>query len=163
MNDIGIGNQLGMEKMKKMKSCFILASLMLSFILLMITGCGKKGPPIAPRIEPPASVNDLHGSAEEDILLLTWTIPERSSGVEGFIVYRSRTPVSEPECTTCPVLYERVIDIPLLEKDPEDLKDRTMTHTEVLERGYRYIYKVNPYMEGGRIGKDSNYFKMTFE
>ncbi len=148
---------------KNKKNVFLLMMLSVSFALLITTGCGKKGPPIASRYEMPASVTDLQGKLEGDTLILTWTVPEKSSGVSGFIVYKSTLAVSEPECPTCPILFERVIDIPVLEKDPSDTENRVMTHSEVLQRGFRYVYKVNPYMEGGRIGSDSNTIAVTLD
>jgi len=148
--------------MKKIIKNVFLVSLLLTSFVLIIIGCGKKGPPIASRYEIPSSATDLKGEIQGDTLTLTWTVPEKSSGLTGYIVYRSKTSVSEPECKTCPVLYERVMDIPILEQDPEDMASKVMTHSEVLEMGYRYIYKVNPYMEGGLIGKDSNYYAFTF-
>jgi len=138
-------------------------SLLIGAILILVISCGKKGPPIVPRYdEPPVTIN-LQGTLQEDALTLAWMVPKKSKGITGFIVYRSRTSTDEPECKTCPVLFERVIDIPILEKKSEEMENREMTHTEVLEPGFRYIFKVNPYMEGGQVGKDSNYFVVTFE
>jgi len=149
--------------MKKMnKNVFLVSLLSISFALLII-GCGKKGPPIASKYEMPSSVTDLQGKLEGDTLILTWKVPEKSSGINGFIVYKSKIALSEPECQTCPVLFERVVDIPIMEKNSTDMGSKVMTHGEVLQPGFRYIYKVNPYMEGGRIGKDSNNFVCTFE
>ncbi|MCJ7774016.1 MAG: hypothetical protein MUP22_12890 [Desulfobacterales bacterium] len=147
---------------KNKKNVFLVSLLLISFALLII-GCGKKGPPIASKYEMPSPVTDLQGKLEGDTLILTWEVPKKSLGIAGFIVYKSKTAVSEPECKTCPILFERVIDIPIMEKDPSDMKNKVMTHNEVLELGFRYIYKVNPYMEGGRIGKDSNNYVITFE
>jgi hypothetical protein len=50
-----------------------------------------------------------------------------------------------------------------LEKDMDQKENREMMHREVLEPGYRYIYKVNPYTEGGLVGRDSSYFVVTFD
>jgi predicted small lipoprotein YifL len=155
--------KIGKRQMKKtIKNVFLLSLVLTSFVLIII-GCGKKGPPITPKYKVPSSTTDLRGEIQGETLTLTWTVPKKSSGLTGFIVYRSKTSVSEPECETCPVLYERVMDVPILEKDLEHMDSRIMSHSEVLESGYRYIYKVNPYMEGGLIGKDSNYFVFTFE
>jgi hypothetical protein len=149
--------------MKNNNKYVLLANLLLVCFVLFSIGCGKKGPPIASRQQMPESVIDLKGKVDADTLTLTWIVPENSSHLTGFIVYRSKLAVSKPECKTCPVLFERVIDIPIMEKDPADMENKTMTHSEVLERGFRYIYKVNPYMKGGRIGKDSKYFVYSFE
>lgn len=145
-----------------MKNVFVI-SLIFTGAVILIIGCGKKGPPIAPRYEMPNPATDLKGEIQGDTLTLTWTVPERSKGITGYIVYRSKTSTAEPECKTCPVLFERVMDIPILEKDSEDMENREMAHSETLEKGFRYIYKVNPYMEGGLIGRDSNLYVFTFE
>jgi len=144
--------------MKKMnRNVFRVSLLCISFALLVIS-CGKKGPPIAPKYTIPTPVTDLQGKVEGDTVILNWTIPENVKGIAGYIVYRNRIALSEPECPTCPVLFERVIDVPVLEKEPDKMKDKVMSYSETVEKGFRYIYKVNPYMEGGRIGKDSNLF-----
>ena len=156
-------NSTGNGQMKNLRKNVILTSLMLLIFALIIIGCGKKGPPIVPRMKMPEPVTDLQSSMEGDTLTLTWKVPKMQSAINGYIVYRSKTALTETECEDCPVLFERIIDIPLMEEDPDKQGGTVMTHSELLDKGYKYIYKVNPYIEGGIVGRDSNFVTVTFE
>ena len=143
----------------------ILQSSILITLVLSLSGCGRKAPPIPPsQIQPPA-VNDLSASIDGDTLTLTWTIPQEkgkaTSGLSGFIVYRSKKPLSESDCRDCPVLFKRVADIPIEVSDSGNLKKGHMTYYETLEKGYRYIYKVTSYTNGV-TSKDSNYVEFIY-
>ena len=122
-------------------------------------GCGRKAPPVPPgQVRPPA-VDDLSSSIDGDMLELAWTLPDEkekiASGMTGFIVYKSKTSLSEPDCEKCPVLFKKIADIPVQEKDI----NKKIIYRENLENGYRYIYKVTVYTKTGAFGKDSNYIE----
>ena len=78
--------------------------------------------------------------------------------MSGFYVYRSKTAVSEPECKDCPVLFTRLTDIPITGRVGEE---KTFSYTEILEKGYRYIYKVTVYSKFGLVSSDSNYVEFA--
>jgi hypothetical protein len=141
------------------KDLILLVLIPVSF-LLSLSCCGKKAPPIPPSQTQPPTVDDLGASIDRDELKLTWTIPKEKENVtprmSGFIVYRAKTPLSESDCEDCPVLFERVADIPIEMKGSGNLKEDEMTYDETLEKGYRYIYKVTSYSKGA-TGNDSNY------
>ncbi|MEA3280242.1 MAG: hypothetical protein U9Q38_06560 [Thermodesulfobacteriota bacterium] len=131
-------------------------------IAVFSLGCGRKAPPVPPRYEPPPTVNDLSSSIDKDMIELSWTIPHKkgkiASDPDGFILYRSKTLLSEPVCKKCPVLFKRIADIPIEEKDV----NKKITYEETLEKGYRYIYKVTVYINTGASGKDSNYIEFDY-
>jgi hypothetical protein len=97
--------------------------------------------------------------------MLTWSIPREKEKVisdpSGFIVHRSKMPLSESDCKNCPVLFKRVADIPIEVKASERLEKGSMTYTETLEKGYRYIYKVIGYTKGV-TSSDSNYVDFIY-
>ena len=139
-------------------------SLITIFSILLCTavfplGCGRKAPPVPPGQAKPPVVDDLSSSIDEDMLELAWTIPDEkgkvASGLGGFVVYKSKTSLSESDCKGCPVLFKRIADIPIKEKDI----NKKITYNETLEKGYRYIYKVTVYTKTGASGKDSNYIE----
>ncbi len=140
--------------------------LVLIGFAFIISGCGIKGPPVTPRQIRPPAVKGLTGDIKENIFKLTWTIPEEKeiikSGAEGFFVYRSKTLLSEPDCKGCPVLFSRVADIPIKAKDSGDLNKDKMMYKEALEKGNRYIYKVNVYAKD-ITSSDSNYVEFVFK
>ena len=140
--------------------------LVLIGFVFIITGCGVKGPPVPPRQVVPPAVNDLIKSIDGNTLRLTWTIPGEEemfmSGDAGFIVYSSKTLLSEPYCKDCPVLFTRVADIPIEMKDLEKKDKGIIKYNETLEKGYRYIYKVNTYINGA-VSIDSNRVGFVFK
>ena len=128
-------------------------------VIILLCGCGRKALPVPPGQKPPPTVNDLNSSIEGDVLRLTWTVPEANkrivSNLDGFVVYRSKKMISESDCKKCPVLFKRIADIPIEEKDV----NKKMTYKETLAKDYRYIYKVTVYTNTGASGKDSNYIE----
>ena len=125
-------------------------------LCIVVFGCGRKAPPVPPGQVRPPVVDDLSSSIDEDMLELAWTIPDEkgkiASDLGGFIVYKSKTSLSESACKECPVLFKRTADIPIEEKDI----NKKIIYRENLEKGYRYIYKVTVYANTGVSGKDSN-------
>jgi hypothetical protein len=125
-------------------------------IAVFSPGCGRKAPPVLPGQARPPAVDDLSSSINGDMIELAWTIPDEkgkiASDLVGFIVYKSKTSLSEPVCKECPALFKRIADIPIEEKDI----NKKITYKETLEKGHRYIYKVTVYADNGVTGKDSN-------
>ncbi|MBW1696914.1 MAG: hypothetical protein JRH18_07695 [Deltaproteobacteria bacterium] len=139
-----------------------LNSLILLWVFMapvfFLLSCGKKAPPMPPREKPPAAIKDLSAQVQEDQLVLSWTVPSlKRTG--GFYVYRSKLPISEPECKKCPVLFTRVADISITGLPAEE---KAFTYNETLRKGYRYIYKVTVYSEAGLVSSDSNYVKFVY-
>jgi len=138
----------------------IAISSILICIIVFSIGCGRKAPPVPPGQARPPVVDDLSSSIDGDMLELAWTIPDEEgkivSGLGGFIVYKSKTSISESDCKGCPVLFKKIVDIPIKEKDI----NKKITYRENMEKGYRYIYKVTVYTKTGAFGKDSNYIKL---
>ena len=129
-------------------------------LCIIVFGCGRKAAPVPPGQGRPPAVDDLSSSIDGDILELAWTIPDEKgkivSGLGGFIVYKSKTSLSNPVCKGCPVLFKRIADIPVEEKNI----NKRITYRETLEKGCRYIYKVTVYTKTGASGKDSNYIEL---
>ncbi len=138
------------------------AILLLLLFMGYLAACGKKGPPVPPRIIIPPPVNNLNKTIDEDVLKLTWSAPAAPdkvrAAIAGFIVYRSKQSASKPPCEKCPVLFDRMADIPADTKTPGNLFD----YIETLEKGYVYIYKVTIYIRSRTPGKDSNFVQFQF-
>ena len=134
--------------------------------VFIITGCGVKGPPVPPRQVVPPAVNDLIKSIDGNTLRLTWAIPGEkeifTSGDAGFIVSCSKTLLSEPYCKDCPVRFTRVADIPIETEDLEKKEEGIIKYSEILEKGYRYIFKVNTYLKDA-TSSDSNRVIFVFK
>ncbi len=144
------------------RSLIAIFSILLCIAVFSL-GCGRKAPPVPPgQVRPPA-VDDLSSSIDGDMIELAWTIPDEKGKIAsdsvGFIVYKSKTSLSEPVCKECPALFKRIADIPIEEKDI----NKKITYKETLEKGYRYIYKVTVYTNTGASGKDSNYIEFDHQ
>jgi hypothetical protein len=140
---------------------FVLAVLTgLSFFWI---GCGQKGPPRPPHRPLPPAVKDLSYVVYNQIVELSWTIPDaegrKASPPAAVKVFRSRLTAEEASCENCPVRYSASADIPIHQKRSEKSKPIRMSHTEFIEPGYRYLYKVIVFDEYGISGKDSNVVK----
>jgi len=146
-----------------------LKSLIPAIIILvfLLPGCGKKGPPVPPRHKPVPAVSDLKYGIDGNILTLTWTIPkekEKAKSVfSGFIVYRSKRPISDSDCKNCPKLFQKVSDIPAdIKIDAPGYENKNIEYREEIEKGFVYTYKVVLYAKSGVSSADSNYVDFSF-
>jgi len=149
-------------KMLRSLTAFRLLLLTMAVLgLLVPTGCGVKGPPIPPKMMLPPPVQDLQGRVEDGRVVLTWTPPGRPSGrvmdVAGFRVYRSRIPLSDSDCPSCPLRFEQAAELSL----GGDARAR-MTFSEALQAGHGYTYKVVGYGAGETRFGDSNLVELVF-
>jgi predicted small lipoprotein YifL len=114
--------------------------------LFLLAGCGKKGPPVAPTVIQPIAVETLEGEREGDRVFLSWTMqeasPEQLRNTRGFAVYRSKTSLGDESCMVCPLVFERVGDVPLAFDNRAGLGKERFLYNERVQMGYRYIYKV---------------------
>jgi hypothetical protein len=137
---------------------FTLAGL--SFLWI---GCGKKASPRPPQRRSPPAVKDLSYAVDNRIVELSWTVQgadDRSASAPvGYKVFRSKLSAAESNCEKCPIRFAEIADLPIQMKRSEKAKPTRMRFTEVLEPGYRYIYKVIAYDEDGEGSQDSNTVK----
>ena len=79
--------------------CFAIAALS---VLLLVAGCGKKGPPLAPLVKLPAPPADLAAARRGDTVELSFTVPAvntdgtRPANVASADVYAITAPVTVP-------------------------------------------------------------------
>jgi len=134
---------------------WVLASLSFFWV-----GCGRKGPPSAPRRPLPPVVKDLAYTLHNDTVELSWTVvckDDRSASPAATVkVFRSRLPLEEAGCENCPIRYSVAGDIPIQMERSQKGQGVKMSYAELLEPGYRYYYKVICYGEYGIGGQDSN-------
>ena len=148
-------------------ACIVMLQLLIMLTVGSFMGCGKKGPPNPPGREPvPVVVNDLNKTISGDKLILTWTsVAENSAApkaVVGYYVYRSKRRLSESDCQNCPLIFQRVADIPFDRSRSGSRATHQFEYREPLENGYRYVYKVVGYSKSGATGRDSNTIDFTY-
>lgn len=117
-------------------------------------GCGKKGPPVPPRMPEMKAVTDLAASYENGVVVLAWHHPDSSAAVAGYAVFRFQHAQFPTDCQRCPLLFEKVAKVSL---PPADAGARhKLTWYQSAASGFRYTYKVVPVLSSGFQGPDSN-------
>ena len=145
--------------------CLAVSLSMIIVFVLLFSSCGKKASPVPPRHKKPPAVNDLRTTLDDDTLILTWAIPKKKgkivSDLTGFLVYRSKMPLLDANWEVWPIPFKLISDIPLEVKGSKYIKKGNCTYTEILEKGYWYIYKVIAYRKGIK-SSDSNYVDLFY-
>ena len=67
---------MGALQRPRLRSAAKAALALAGIVWLLGTGCGKKGPPLAPLRLPPERVSDLEALQRGDRIVLSWTAPE---------------------------------------------------------------------------------------
>lgn len=152
-------------KLKPATAIALVATIWLAAAFLT-GGCGKKAPPEPPSGNKPPRVRDLGYSITEKTIKLSWTIPptteKAKSPIVGFLIYRFQQSGHERECPNCPVIFKQVGDVPARSAGSGQPGLAPLVFTQTIEPGYRYIYKVKGYDNGGIGSKDSNFVQFLF-
>lgn len=147
-------------------NAIVLMGLILLASAVIVGGCGKKGPPEPPSGNRPPRVRDLSYSTDENIIKLSWTIPqiteEAKTPAAGFLIYRFKQSAHEEECPSCPVIFKQVGDVPARRAGLGQPALAPLLFTQSLEAGFRYIYKVKAYDDDGMVSRDSNFIDFLF-
>ena len=144
----------------------LLAGLLVAMVVIM-WGCGKKGPPEPPTGSRPPRVRDLSYGLSKNSLKLSWTIPQPDEKAQlpitGFFIYRSEQRVNEEDCPNCPKIFKIIGDVPVRETEPGQTGQLPLTFTETIRPGYRYTYKVHGYSADGIRSQNSNFVEFTHQ
>jgi hypothetical protein len=148
---------------KNMPTVLALTAAMGLAAVVLVWGCGRKGPPKPPSGKKPPAVDDLGYSISATTLKLSWTVPattaKAKSAVAGFLVYRYQQPANEEECPNCPLIFSQVGDVP---RPKGGAGSQPLIYIQELEPGYRYTFKVRAYDDDGLAGRDSNLVQFDF-
>lgn len=118
--------------------------------LMSLCGCGKKAPPVVPRITPLPIMDDVQGRLQDGTVTLTWQHGTQYRAVAGYVVLRAQSALSRPECPQCPLIFQKV-DTIRVSRNPQ-----TVHFSQAVPNGFRYTYKVRPFQSSGAQGPDSN-------
>ena len=143
-----------------------LVGLMVLTGLVMLWGCGKKGPPEPPTGSAPPHVGDLAYGISGNTLELTWSVPPTNPDarlpVTGFLIYRSQLPLLEQACPNCPHVFKLIGDLPVRDPGTGKGEKPVITFTDTIADGYRYTYKVHGYSKDGIRSETSNVVEFNF-
>jgi hypothetical protein len=127
--------------------------------VILIIGCGKKAPPVAPRRLPLTQVRDLQGDLRQGTVRLTWNHTPDNAGAKGYIVLRAQSSLSQPDCPECPMVFQKVETISMRRSMRK--KQHAMEFYQDVAQGFQYTYSVRPYQSSGAQGPDSNLVVIT--
>ena len=131
---------------------------MLLVFLTLVSGCGKKAPPVAPRQPAMNAVTDLTARIQDGVVTLAWHYQPSGVAVTGYAVYGAKQTLSVSPCAGCPLLFEKMETVPLA---PGTAAERQqLTWSQPVTGGYGYIFKVVPVQSSGAQGPDSNLAKV---
>ena len=141
-------------------------------VLTGISGCGKKGYPVAPDTSTPMAVNDLSTIVGEGMITLYWTIPERNTDgskltdLAGCKVLKSSATSDTSDCPDCPKRFKRLADIELrgIPYKKATVKDGILEYVDKdLTDRSTYTYKVLLYNLDGISSEDSNLVEIKWQ
>ncbi|AJE02221.1 LPS translocon maturation chaperone LptM [Geobacter pickeringii] len=131
--------------------------------VLLLGGCGRKGPLVAPEAFAPGAVDTLSVEQKEDRFFVSWSAPARDAGgrplkdLAGFRLYRREVLPPGEDCEECPTAYRlvRVVDLDYLQ-DVKVYGNRYFFADAAVTNGTTYQYKVIAYRRDGSESAASN-------
>ena len=134
--------------------------------MMLLAGCGVKGPPVPPERIPPPAVKDLRAVVDGNEIRFSWSVPRAAvggpSGLEGFHLFRWRSSLEAADCPNCPRVFERLADIDVQSGRPEGDERLRFERAEALQAGFRYAFKLVGYAAGGVKSADSNVLNFDY-
>jgi predicted small lipoprotein YifL len=132
---------------------------MVVLLLVGMTGCGVKGPPVSPDYSELPVVRDLAYQASQNQIELTWTIPTGADANTAAIVrasiYRLKQALGNISCPECPQTFAVIARLPA--------RSGIMKFTDTIEKGFQYYYKIVLSDTGKKHGGDSNIVHYRYE
>ncbi len=137
----------------------ILNTSFLCLCLILVTGCGRKAPPVPPGTLRPQAITDLRYKLQPEGIELIWSIPVRNRNgsplakIKGFRIYKAEVPVDK-YCRGCPPHFGVPIEISF---QARPAKTRKMIYEDrTVSEGMRYIYEVRTVKGLFNISDSSN-------
>ncbi len=136
-------------------------TILLSLILVLIMGCGRKAPPVPWSTVVPKRIVDLEAKSREERLLLEWTFPKENTDksvlidLTEFKVLRSEGDLIGDQCRGCGEKFNVVFEGKLDPKG-EDRGKRMSLLFETLEARKVYVFQVITLNRRGHPSSPSN-------
>lgn len=135
-------------------------SLIVLAVLVLLVGCGRKGPPMPPSVVIPPPIRDLKAEIVGYRVQLTWSIPARDGvameGIKGFRVFWYRVHRSTPPCPGCPLPFEEIQEIKMSNPSPASIGDGRVVYTVSFDPEFWHAFKVVVIHKSGGVSDDSN-------
>jgi hypothetical protein len=138
-----------------MKSFFILGCL----IVLLSSGCGKKGEPRAPELTMPQLIKNLTAKPDRNGIVLTWSRPTEYvdgkplTDLTGFVIFRKDL---SPTCPECPVPYRPLTAVNVEDREKFVKQKQYRFIDENAQAQMIYRYRVSSQLKDGSLSNPSN-------
>jgi len=134
-----------------------------SLLVLILCGCGKKGALIPPEALVPAPITDLTLAQKGNHLQVSWSAPTKEQGgsrlkdLAGFLLFRRVLLPANQDCDECPGAYaERArINLDYL-REARQVGDLYLLDDFDLKPDVSYQYKIRSFTADGAQSRDSN-------
>jgi len=147
----------------KLESTPTLRWLLGAFLLLLLVGCGKKGPPIPYDVTVPTPIVDLESAIRSGRVFLRWSMPRRApdesemAEVSEFRILRQETPLDGEWCEECPARLEPLEVLRMDQRDNFSVAEgRVVYEDKRISHGHVYVYRVISVSARGYASELSN-------
>ncbi|MCX8012329.1 MAG: hypothetical protein N3A64_04180, partial [Desulfobacterota bacterium] len=137
-------------------------------VVLIITGCGVKAPPIVPRSPLPQTIKDLEIFSRRGMVALQWSIPKKTTddkkltNLAGFHIWRRFIPKGEEGCSNCKHQFELLVELDYqMLSQKEDTGKITYWDTQVEKEGF-YSYYVSSFTNTWMESMGSNLVEIAW-
>ena len=143
------------EKIQSRLMAVVLVFLMSAGLFTLVTGCGKKAPPLPSLQYMPAPPANLTYNLSNDVITLKWTYNHKEnvrSKCRGFKIFRADRDLSGNGCKGCPLDFKEITAVS---------SDR-FNFTEKIKKGFQYYYRIRAYTEHNVLSSISNTIEVEY-
>jgi hypothetical protein len=134
--------------------------LVLALMIMMLgSGCGKKGDPRAPELASPKTITNLTARSGPGGIILTWNRPtEYVDGtalkdLASFVIFRKEVSQS---CPDCPVPYRQLTTVNVEDRDKFAQQKQYRYDDQEVRPKAIYRYRVSSQLLDGSLSAPSN-------
>lgn len=145
--------------MREVRLIFLFYCLLLLAFGLPLSGCGKKGNPLAPELVIPETIRNLTVRQDKAGVALTWSRPtqyldgQAIKDLTSFVIFRKEIP---PSCADCPVPYRQLTTVYVEDQEKFIKQNQYRFVDEQVQSKATYRYRVSSQLIDGSLSEPSN-------
>ena len=144
---------------REIRLIFIFCCLLSLAFGLPLSGCGKKGSPLAPELVIPETIRNLTARQDKTGVALTWSRPERYvdgkslTDLTSFVIFRKDI---SPSCADCPVPYRPLTTVYVEDREKFVKQKQYRFIDDQAQAKMIYRYRVSSQLKDGSLSAPSN-------